>query len=580
MTFTLYGLTGYSVQYWSGSAWTTVTGGSVSGNNKVWKKFTFTPITTTKIRVLTSSSADAYSRITEVEAWGNQAPPPRTNFALGGTTTSSSQFSANYPAFSTINGDRRGLNWNNGGGWNDATVNTHPDWLQIDFNGSKTIDEINVFTLQDNPAAPAEPTESMTFTLYGLTGYSVQYWNSSSWVSVTGGTVTGNNKVWRKFTFSPIATSKIRILTNAAVDGYSRITEIEAYGPTEPSASADISWLIADHLGTPRMILDKTGDLAKMTRHDYLPFGEELFAGTGGRSTAMGYTGGAGLRQQFTQKERDVETGLDYFLARYYSPMQGRFTSPDEFTGGADQLFSFTASSSANPTFYAELGLPQSLNKYHYALNSPLAYVDPDGHSPCCLDDETVQAATETAKDIGKGLSKTAANMWIGMGNFSKEFLGGNPTEPYRPNNLTQAVTMVVAEDVSFFAGLLVGRPNVGGVAIAETQTTATIAAEAGNAAKSASTLKPGAFATESIPARGAGRIWNAEEKAFAASPGRCHTCGTATPGTKNGSWVLDHQPPSKLNSSKASQELFKQCLSCSRRQGGEVLRELIKLAF
>jgi RHS repeat-associated protein len=34
--------------------------------------------------------------------------------------------------------------------------------------------------------------------------------------------------------------------------------------------------------------------------------------------------------QKFTSKERDIETALDYFLARYYSSAQGRFTSPDD----------------------------------------------------------------------------------------------------------------------------------------------------------------------------------------------------------------------------------------------------------
>jgi RHS repeat-associated protein len=408
MTFTLYGLTGYSVEYWNGSAWTTVTGGIVSGNNKVWRKFTFAPITTTKIRVFTSSSPDAYSRITEVEAWGIGTSPPRTNYALGGTTSASSQYSANYPAVSTINGDRRGLNWNNGGGWNDATYNIFSDSLQVDFNGNKTIDEISVFTLQDNPATPAEPTESMTFTLYGLTGYSVEYWNGNAWTTVPGGIVTGNNKVWRKFTFTPITTSKIRVLTNAAVDGYSRVTEIEAYGPTEPSASADLSWLIADHLGTPRMVFDQTGDLANMKRHDYLPFGEELFVGTGGRTTAMGYSGGDGVRQQFTSKERDLETGLDYFLARYRSSIQGRFISADEFTGGPVELFDFSASAAENPTFYADLTQPQSLNKYQYCLNNPLIYVDPDGHQQALTNRLLLETGyyNQTFKDMGAAVDK------------------------------------------------------------------------------------------------------------------------------------------------------------------------------
>lgn len=48
-------------------------------------------------------------------------------------------------------------------------------------------------------------------------------------------------------------------------------------------------WLVPDHLGTPRMIVNKSGSLASIKRHDYLPFGEEL-SGTGSRTAAMGYT--------------------------------------------------------------------------------------------------------------------------------------------------------------------------------------------------------------------------------------------------------------------------------------------------
>lgn len=85
-----------------------------------------------------------------------------------------------------------------------------------------------------------------------------------------------------------------------------------------------------------------------------------------------------------TRKERDVETGLDYFLARYYSSQQGRFTSPDEFSGGPDELYTFAADASNNPTFYANVWNPQSLNKYQYSYNNPLRYVDPDGHDTTC----------------------------------------------------------------------------------------------------------------------------------------------------------------------------------------------------
>lgn len=62
-------------------------------------------------------------------------------------------------------------------------------------------------------------------------------------------------------------------------------------------------------------------------------------AGAGGRTAIVSYSGGDGVRQHFTEKERDIETGLDYCGARYYSSTQGRFTSPDEFKGGARELY-------------------------------------------------------------------------------------------------------------------------------------------------------------------------------------------------------------------------------------------------
>src|SRR5260370_29575170 len=100
-------------------------------------------------------------------------------------------------------------------------------------------------------------------------------------------------------------------------------------------SSTQIQWLVSDQLGTPRMIFDQSGSLANVSRHDYLPFGEELFANTGGRLTTMGYTNADGARQKFTQYERDNETGLDYAKARYHSSLEGRFTSVDPLSATA-----------------------------------------------------------------------------------------------------------------------------------------------------------------------------------------------------------------------------------------------------
>ncbi len=290
----------------------------------------------------------------------------RVNFALaanGGYATASSSLSLSFTPNATTNGDRKGIHWGTGpltgSGWVDVSSGVFPDWLQIDFNATKTIDEIDVFTIQDNYLDPVEPTETMTFSTYGLTAYDVQYWNGSAWVAVTGGSTSGNNKVWRKLTFSPVSTSKIRVLTNAAADNaYSRMVELEAWG-TVGGGGVDLNWLVADQLGTPRMVFDKTGALANVKRHDYLPFGEELSAGVGQRTTTLGYSVD-GVRQKFTRKERDNETGLDYFEARYYASTQGRFTGADNpgFSNGTD---------------------PQTWNLYAYTANNPLRRVDPDG---------------------------------------------------------------------------------------------------------------------------------------------------------------------------------------------------------
>lgn len=137
----------------------------------------------------------------------------------------------------------------------------------------------------------------------------------------------------------------------------------------EPSAinSNGTRYTTPDHLGSPRVVTNSAASV--ISRHDYLPFGEELGAGVGSRTTGMGFPGSSdSIRQRFTAKERDNETGLDYFGARYYFSVQGRFTSVDPW---------LPSGRTANP---------QSWNRYSYTLNNPLRYTDPSGRATCCDD--------------------------------------------------------------------------------------------------------------------------------------------------------------------------------------------------
>lgn len=110
-----------------------------------------------------------------------------------------------------------------------------------------------------------------------------------------------------------------------------------------------VSYYFSDHLKTADVITDANGNI--QAESDYYPWGGELKLINNDSN-----------HYKFTGKERDLETGLDYFGARYYANALARFIQPDP-----------------KALSKARLVDPQQWNRYSYVRNNPLIYVDADG---------------------------------------------------------------------------------------------------------------------------------------------------------------------------------------------------------
>jgi RHS repeat-associated protein len=135
---------------------------------------------------------------------------------------------------------------------------------------------------------------------------------------------------------------------------------------TAPTGDPALHFQLADWLGSRRVQTDISGNPEETFVS--LPFGDGLAPAPapGAPPTADDAT-----EHHFTGKERDAESGNDYFGARYYASSMGRFLSPDD---GSDQN-NFS---------------PQSWNLYSYVQNNPLTNTDADGRSvQICTNDSS-----------------------------------------------------------------------------------------------------------------------------------------------------------------------------------------------
>lgn len=115
-------------------------------------------------------------------------------------------------------------------------------------------------------------------------------------------------------------------------------------------SSGEVNFYFSDHLGSARVVTNATGQI--LDDSDFYPFGGERVV-----------VSSQGNTYKFTGKERDAESNLDHFGARYFASTTGRFMSPDP------------------PLLDQHIADPQSWNLYGYARNNPLGYIDPTGNA-------------------------------------------------------------------------------------------------------------------------------------------------------------------------------------------------------
>jgi RHS repeat-associated protein len=112
----------------------------------------------------------------------------------------------------------------------------------------------------------------------------------------------------------------------------------------------DNFYFITDGISSCRLVVDESGDV--VAEYDADEFGNPTVVNESGTTTPARYVGALGYRDEV------AETGLYYLRQRYYDPSLGRFLSRDALGG---------------------------LNRYGYAYNNPLKFVDVTGLKPTVI---------------------------------------------------------------------------------------------------------------------------------------------------------------------------------------------------
>jgi RHS repeat-associated protein len=293
----------------------------------------------------------------------SEATGSQVNLSQGKTATQSSTFvngGSTFSASLAVDGSTDGAFWDL---HSSATNFESQPWWQVDLGIDTQLDTVEVW-----PRTDCCPDHTANFYVLvsdqpfssnilstalnqaGVSAYYVNgYANTPTVVSVnrTGRYV----RVWR------------------SDSDYLVLAEVQVWGPGSGQA---LKYVMGDEKGSTRMVMQGT---SVVSRHDYLPFGEEIFANIGLRSVSQGYGASDRVRPLYAGMERDDANGLDHTLWRKYESMSGRWTSPDPYKGSMDTSD------------------PQSFNRYSYVQNDPANFTDRLG-----LDDDPLAQGIAAAR--------------------------------------------------------------------------------------------------------------------------------------------------------------------------------------
>lgn len=271
----------------------------------------------------------------------------------------------------------------------------------------------NNYTYDDNGNITTAPNQAFTYN-----------WQNQAQSIVVGGSTTINSSYdesGNRFLYQTPTNTEIQAADNYLLrNGTPEIAISVGNIPIGTVSGTTTYAAIADHLGTPVKQVNSSGAAVESVSYD--PFGKVLTQ-----------TGTVNTKNGFTQHEEDIDTGLVYANARYYSPAIGRFLSQD-------------------PAFWQiQRGIedPQLMNSYSYARNNPLTYLDPNGEWPTLAQVNSFLNRAERYNPITYLYGGSADRIANGLytGNYKQAAIGA----------VDATITTVLVVDTALTVGMGVG---------------------------------------------------------------------------------------------------------------------------